>query len=1061
MNRLSSEFSRVTKTSSRISSLLFVALPLLLILLTTLFWSAERIIVQEKRRLEVDFSSFIGYLREQENFLWTLKKQNQNLSQLVESRTYALQHQKTPNEWPLKLLEGKESIVAMPFTLACDEHLECAQVPNILFSLGAYLADFYATFWGASYYPAAAVFFVNSHNNVSIGVPSVGKRIGNESVTPATFRTVTETVRNSLPQLHIQFEQYQQQGTPNKIIWLHNPELGDNLIGIVPAGFDANLWRGAQLFPDDIYAVTLLNRERISVLERILNPTLSHQFWLLHHEYGQLIGASPAPQVPENGLHYTRDGLLLKLNNKTGEWVGYYLIGYAAFFEDNLWLPLSLLAAFLFSLLCGWGYYYWYNKSILNPAIKAQNSLLESENFNRTLMDTTPIGLCVIEKQSTHVLYLNALAREWFSYFEHPDRSLTPEYQQLLSLVLLAPKKTGTASWSLNERTLHVIYAHTHYQQHEVVLCAFTDMSAQMEIEHQLHHAKLAAEEASKVKSNFLATMSHEIRTPLYGLIGTLELFSSTSLSEQQALYLQRMNTASQLLMHLIGDILDISKIEATQLRLQNSRFNLFDIIHTTVQTYSELANQKGLLLFACIDPSVLPERFGDPLRLQQILGNLISNAIKFTHQGTIIVTVSIGQENMINISVKDTGIGLTPSQKAQLFEPFYQAHIEPHTYGGTGLGLVICQRLVELMGGTIHVHSQLNEGSEFFLSLPLSLVTNTIIWPDLTGINVLLKTPHIALTQNLQQWLTYWGANVWSNPPPTVDEALILYLVVTPFELSQSLDWKGQTLVVSSSTLSLMALAEQLTPQKTSQTNNEKDLLHSTTTPNYPIHILVAEDNPINQAVLQEQLQQLGCYVLLANDGEEALALWDSHPVDIDMVLTDVNMPYLNGYDLSRQLRKEGATCPIIGVTANGLKEEEEYCLNAGMDEWLTKPLWRNTLVQLLERYFPSNEINLSDFIDIKINNPLDGADKKSVISHLKHDISQLKYSIEQQDIETIRDVAHRLRGALVIVQQPSLANDLRVLENQLIPNNYDQENLNELNELCFKLESWIKQIS
>lgn len=158
MKKSSSLFSRITRTSNKLNSLVFVALPLLLVLLAALFWSTQRIIEQEKRRLEVDFSSYIGYLKEQERFLLELTKENNYLSEMIESQNYSLKYQPTPEEWPLSLLEGKGSLVGMPFTLACDNNLECSHLPNILFSLGAYLADYYSTFWGASYYPAAAVF---------------------------------------------------------------------------------------------------------------------------------------------------------------------------------------------------------------------------------------------------------------------------------------------------------------------------------------------------------------------------------------------------------------------------------------------------------------------------------------------------------------------------------------------------------------------------------------------------------------------------------------------------------------------------------------------------------------------------------------------------------------------------------------------------------------------------------------------------------------------------------------------------------------------------------------
>lgn len=1061
MKKYPSPFSRITRTSTQLNSLIFVALPLLLVLLAALFWSAERIIEQEKRRLEVDFSSYIGYLREQEKFLLELAKENNHLSEIIESRNYSLEYQQTPEDWPLSLLQGKESLVGMPFTLACDNNLECTHLPSILFSLGAYLADYYSTFWGASYFPAAAVFFVNEHDNISISVPAVNTLTGNETIDAELFKTVTEVVRRSIPDVKKKLanysneqEQLAKHTSEHKVIWIHSPELGNDLVGIIPAGFDFNLWQGAELSPKDIYAVTLFNPQRISVLERILNPTLNHNFWLIHHQYGQLLGSSALPDGLTDGLNYTQDGLFLKLHNKTGEWIGYYQVRYHSFFDDNLWLPLSLIGAVFFSLLCGWLYHLWYKRTVLEPAIAFQNHLLESESFNRTLVDTTPIGICVISKSDQKIIFTNPLAEMWLKLPKNDNPFYSREYRQFISSLSLENSHGNISSFTSGEFTLYIAYTSTYYRQQEVILCAFTDITKQIEIEQQLDKARMAAEDANRAKSSFLSTMSHEIRTPLYGLIGTLELLSTTVLSEQQERYLNRISTASQLLMHLISDILDVSKIEANQLHLHNQPFDILDTIHSAIETYTHLADKKGLLLFSCIDCKIAPERFGDGYRLQQILGNLLSNAIKFTKTGSITVYVS-SKDDQIDISVVDTGMGLSSFQKERLFIPFFQAHTDQHTYGGTGLGLFICQHLVTLMGGTINVESQINKGSKFTINIPLPASSNQTEWPSLSGMNVWLQTPNQIITDNIFSWLIHWKASVWLDETKLQEKNIeATRLCIGIDNIDESIAFHDGQIIIHDLNINIHTLSKQLANLH----NNDYLSETSTTaqTPQYDCTILIAEDNPINQAVLTEQLKLFGCNILLADDGEEALAIWDSYSGDIDLVLTDVNMPYMNGYQLTQILRDEGAVCPIIGVTANGLKEEEERCLHSGMNDWLVKPLELKRLSQLLEQYFIPKLIT-DEHLPLSFINPLETKDKNKIIEYLQNDLTLLKNAIEQQNTNDMKQIAHRLRGALAVVSRKDISAQLQKLEIELREQQNDRIYLDKWKNICNILEKWI----
>ncbi|WP_241098300.1 ATP-binding protein [Providencia rettgeri] len=1055
-------FSRITRTSGRTNSILTIAFPLLFILITTLIWSAERIVQQETKRLEVDFRSLIGYINEQEKFLRSLNKQNQDLIELVESRTYAIQEQFLPTRSPLYLLEGKESLVAMPFTLACDKSLECSNVPSILFSLGAYLADYYSTFWGGSYFPAAAVFFVNEHDQISISVPSVGTVLGNESISPNLYYSVIDSIRKNLPTIHAQFLGSQESDSKD-IIWLRPEPFDHILIGIIPAGFDEHLWQNAHISPKNIYAVSMLSQARLSVLERMLNPTLTHQFWLIHAKYGQLLGTTQAPEEEAlEGIFYTRDGLVLKLSSKTDEWTGYYRISYAAFFEDNLWLPISLVIALFFSLFCGWGYHRWYQQKILQPAIDSQQAILENESFNQTLIATTPIGLCVIDKETQQLRFANELARYWLKITNISTPHDSNEYNELLIKVLSDTEQVKTNLKS-GEHVLYVVSTATYYQQRPVILCAFTDITIQAETEKQLDDAKRLAEEANRAKSTFLATMSHEIRTPLYGLIGTLELLANTSLSSQQAHFIDRISTTSQLLMQLIGDILDISKIEANQIQIHNQPFDLLELVQQTVQLYQGIAQQKGLLLFAIIDPNVQANRIGDSARLQQILGNLLSNAIKFTHRGTVTIELKRSNKNNILLRVSDTGVGISPEQQIKLFEPFYQAHSEIHAYGGTGLGLFICSKLIKLMDGQISLQSETGVGSSFLVTLPLALDIQQTHWLSLKNTNIWLQTPNPLLTENITQWLKRWGANVYfteNSLPIDTSSVIAVGILIPSFPLPTN--WDGQQWVSTEMNFRLSELNQQLFLLQNNKepiplicpTSRIQTHMHK-----YPLRVLIAEDNPINQVVLQEQLELLGCKVFIANDGEEALVIWDNEIVDI--ILTDVNMPYRNGYELAQQLRSEGETCPIVGVTANGLKEEEERCLESGMDSWLVKPIELETLVQLFNRLFPIYSSSASEMGPIKVINPLNGEDREKIIRHFVSDITQFCQAVENNNTEELKQLSHRIRGALISVEQRELANQLREFETALDSRTSTYIDTQISQNICNQLANWIKKIS
>ena len=381
------------------------------------------------------------------------------------------------------------------------------------------------------------------------------------------------------------------------------------------------------------------------------------------------------------------------------------------------------------------------------------------------------------------VLFSNALAQQWLGAQAGQPLAPSASVRTLLDKALAAVEP-GTFETFLAQdgRPLFVAYAPTRYKKQDVILCAFADISARAEIERTLAQAKRDADKASEAKSTFLATMSHEIRTPLYGVLGTLELLGMTDLDAEQRQHLERIQNSSSILLQLISDILDITKIESGQLALESTVFDPRELIESCTSSYAALAHQKGLLLFSCVDTGVAPWVTGDAGRIRQILANLVSNAIKFTEAGHVIVRLrAVDQPNgnqLLTLQVVDTGIGIGAQEQSQLFLPFYQIDSASHTVRGTGLGLSICARLAKLMNSWIRVTSELGLGSSFSMALSLKPAAGPApTTPDLAGARVHVRSPHRELSEQVCLWLTMWARTPRQRrmPPPATESDEVL----------------------------------------------------------------------------------------------------------------------------------------------------------------------------------------------------------------------------------------------------------------------------------------------
>jgi signal transduction histidine kinase/CheY-like chemotaxis protein/HPt (histidine-containing phosphotransfer) domain-containing protein len=492
------------------------------------------------------------------------------------------------------------------------------------------------------------------------------------------------------------------------------------------------------------------------------------------------------------------------------------------------------------------------------------------------------------------------------------------------------------------------------------------DIARREEAQAQAAEAREHAEHANRAKSTFLAAMSHEIRTPMTGVMGMLEVLARTDLDEHQRSMVNTSQSSAQALITIIGDVLDFSKIEAGKLEIERCTIALHELVEATVSNFVHTASAKGLLLNADMDPDLAPAVVADPLRLRQILANFLSNAVKFTTVGGIEVTVKVlddsPERQIVELAVRDTGVGVPEEVQRELFKPFAQAGAgATRRFGGTGLGLVICRRLAELMAGEITMQSAPGVGTTMRLVVPLDIG----------------DPAQIEETERADDART-----AVVRPLPSIEEA-----------------------------------------------EREGSLL------------LLAEDHPVNRTVLVSQLNAAGFVVETANDGQEAIELFASGRYGL--VLTDLNMPRMNGLELTAAIRelesRDGlARTPVIALSANVMEGEPERCIAAGTDDFMGKPTTIPFLASKLRHWLPHLDWPDGDalptatapapatdgVLDAATLSELTGGDMglagellDDFVQESQADLASLRGVYERGGADDVRRQAHRISGAARMV--------------------------------------------
>lgn len=642
----------------------------------------------------------------------------------------------------------------------------------------------------------------------------------------------------------------------------------------------------------------------------------------------------------------------------------------------------------------------------------------DSELRFRTLIEDAPLAIAML--RSGHFVYTNPRYRELHGYLPEDDLTGLPwsamiapesrmalhEQEALICADSVDEQKFEAQGLGKEGRYVPVFKttARVELIDGPATLVFAQDISAQKSAENALLQARDDAEAASRSKAEFLANMSHEIRSPLNAILGLAYLLEQAHLSQDTNNMVRKIRASGRLLLGIVNDILDVSKIEAGHMMIEQAQFRLDDVIENIAAIMGIAAGDKDIQLIIHPMPAGISSLLGDALRLEQILNNLTSNAIKFTQQGQVELRITMLSRDALNVvlrfAVTDTGIGIAPEHQNEVFSAFNQADTSTtRRFGGTGLGLTICRQLVTLMGGEIGLISTPDKGSEFWFTLPLQLAADTdFSSPDMVHVDALIAddseialkaVSNIASSLGWQVEAVNSGEAVlmqlrerhggklpdivvldWQMPgmdglatarairSAYAAKVCPIVIMATAYSLAVIAKQPGAELIdavlskpVTSSALYNAAIEAQ--SRRAAAVGTADALLHASNQALEGIKVLVVDDSEINREVAQRILLGQGAQVSLAVNGKDALDWMLAHPDEVDLVLMDVQMPVMDGIEATRQLRllHQFDDLPIVALTAGAFKSQQDAARAVGMTHFLSKPFDVPTTIALIQR--------------------------------------------------------------------------------------------------------------